>query len=82
MKTRTPAQSEQFRKTCFWVFGLTFAAFEIVVRHGAEPAVFVFLAMVLGFKPAVHLDHLFGGKPEQPAPQTPAPEAAKEAATP
>ena len=76
--SRTPAQSEQLRKTSMWVFGLVFAAFEIVVRHGAEPAVFVFLAACLGFKPAVHLDTLFN-KSES---KTPAPEAAKEAATP
>ena len=79
MKTRTPEQSEQLRKTSYWVFGLFFAAFEIVVRHGQEPAVFVFLAMCLGFKPAVHLDGLFTKKPE---PETPALGAAKEAATP
>ena len=79
MRRRTVAQSEQLRKTSMWIFGLVFAAFEIVVRHGQEPAVFVFLLACLGFKPAVHLDNLFGSKP---ALETPAPEAAKEAATP
>ena len=79
MRNRTTAQSEQLRKTWMWIFGLTFGAFEIVIRHGQDPAVFIFLAACLGFKPAVKLDGLFGSKPE---PETPAPEAAKEAAIP
>ena len=62
-----------------WVFGLAMGAFEIIARHGEEPAVFVFLLACLGFKPMVRMDGLFGNKPEL---ETPAPEAAKEAATP
>ena len=79
MRHRSPAQSAQLQKTYMWIFGLIMASFEIVVRHGQDEAVFIFLLACLGFKPAVHLDNLFGKKPE---PQTPAPEAAKEAATP
>ena len=79
MRNRTTAQSEQLRKTSMWVFGLTFAAFEIVIRHGQDPAVFIFLLACLGLKPAIHLDNLFGKKPE---PQTPAPEAVEEAVAP
>ena len=78
-KRRTPAQSEQLKNTYTRIFCLGMAAFEIVIRHGEDEAVFVFLLAVLGFKPMMHIDGLFNKKPE---PQTPAPEAAKEAATP
>ena len=68
---------EQFRKIALLVFGLALAVWEIVFQHGRDPAVMVFLAMMLGFQPAVKLDTLLR---KTPPPQTPAPEPAKEAA--
>ena len=76
---RTPEQSEQLKKTSMWIFGLLMATFEILVRHGEDEAVFVFLLACLGFKPVVHLDGLFNKKSE---PETPVLETAKEAVSP
>ena len=70
---------EQIRRYVLLIFGVGLTTWEIVVRHAAEPIVIVVMGAWVGFKPMVHLDGLFNAKPE---PQTPAPEAAKEAATP
>ena len=77
---RTPEQAAQLQKTATWIFCLSMAGFEIVLRHGEDEAVFVFLLAVLGFKPMVHIDGLFNKK--TPEPQTPVPEAVKEAVAP
>ena len=69
---------EQFRKVLLLVFGLGLAVWEVVIQHGRDPAVMVFLAMMLGFQPAVKLDTLLR---KTPAPETPATEPAKEAAS-
>ena len=67
---------EQFRKTALLIFGLSLGGWEVVFRHGQDPAVLVFLTMCLGFQPAVKLDTLLRKTPE---PQTPAPDSVKEA---
>ena len=77
MRHRTTAQSAQLQKTAMWVFGLLMAGFEIVVRHGEDEAVFIFLLACIGYKPMGHIDDLFHRKPD-PELQTPAPEAVEE----
>ena len=74
---KAPAEA-QVRRTLLLIGGIALSTWEIVVRHAQEPAVFIFLAAWLGFRPAVKLDSLL----RQPAPETPAPEAAKEAVSP
>ena len=69
----------QFKRYVLLAFGIGISTWEIVVRHAAEPIVLAVMGAWIGFKPMVHLDGLFNKKPE---PQTPAPEAAKEAVTP
>jgi hypothetical protein len=46
------------RKPILFVFGLAMAVFEIVVRFGQDPYVFVFLLMCLGFIPAKSVDEI------------------------
>ena len=75
MKMPTEAQ---VRRSLLLVGGIAMTTWEIIVRHAAEPIVFVVMAAWLGFKPAVKIDELL----RRPAPETPAPEAVKEAAVP
>ena len=67
---------EQFRKIALLVFGLILGGWEVVLRHGQDPAVLVFLTMCLGFQPMAKLDTLLRKNPE---PQTTAPDPVKEA---
>lgn len=67
---------EQFRKITLLLIGLALAIWEIVFQHGADTPVMVFLAMMLGFQPAVKLDGLLRKT------QTPTPDPAADKAAP
>ena len=62
MKMPTEAAT---RRVLLLVGGMALTTWEIVVRHAAEPVVFLVLAAWLGFKPAVKMDGLL----RQPAPE-------------
>jgi len=46
------------KKPILFIFGLVMATFEIVVRFGQDPYVFLFLFMCLGFIPAKSADEI------------------------
>ena len=46
------------RTPVLFFFGLIVAGWELVIRHGQDEAVLVFLTMCLGFQPAKSLDVL------------------------
>ena len=73
MKSPTEAQT---RRYLLLIFGIALTTWEIVVRHAAEPVVFIIMATWVGFKPTVNMDALL----RRPPPETPVAEAPKEVA--
>lgn len=70
------------RRTILLFFGIGLTVWEIVVRHAAEPVVFIVLAAWLGFKPAIKMDALLRQPEPQDTIKEPVQDSVKEAVKP
>ena len=73
MKAPSEAQT---RRYLLLACGIALTVWETIVRHAAEPIVYIIMATWVGFKPTVNIDSLL----RKPSPETPVAEATKEVA--